>query len=110
MVGDIELPVPIRAFVDATNAGDTDRFLAAFAADADLDDWGRRFHGRDGIARWNQTDNIGKRSRFSVHVCTPGANDGEFLVDVTVAGDGFNGRSTLTFTVADDLISRLVLA
>jgi phenylacetic acid degradation operon negative regulatory protein len=110
MTDDVDLPAPIRTFVDATNAGDTARFVAAFAADAELDDWGRRFHGRDGIAGWNETDNIGKRARFTVEGGRPGSKDGEYLLDVTVGGDGFNGRSTLTFTVADGLISRLVLA
>lgn len=28
------LPAPIRAFVEATNSGDSDAFVAAFAADA----------------------------------------------------------------------------
>ena len=52
-------PEPIRRFVDATNEGDTEGFLGTFTANASLTDWGRSFHGREQIARWNQSDNIG---------------------------------------------------
>ena len=48
-----DLEPPIRAMIDATNAGDSDAFLQAFADDATIDDWGRTFTGRDEIARWN---------------------------------------------------------
>jgi hypothetical protein len=104
------LPDAIRSFVDATNAGDTDRFLAAFTPDAYLNDWGREFHGRDGVARWNQTDNIGKQSSFTVHGVTPGAGPGQYDVDMTVRGNGYNGRGILKFTIADGLIGRLVIS
>jgi hypothetical protein len=110
MTGGVELPAPIQSFVDATNAGDSAAFVAAFSADAYLDDWGRKFHGRDGVAQWNETDNIGKRARFTVRGCRPGTSPGEFFVDVIVGGNGFNGPSTLQFTVADALITRLVIA
>ncbi|RWD65465.1 MAG: hypothetical protein EOS36_07655 [Mesorhizobium sp.] len=39
-------PDPIRRFVEATNAGDSEVFLDTFAADALLTDWGRSFRGR----------------------------------------------------------------
>ncbi|RWB61709.1 nuclear transport factor 2 family protein [Mesorhizobium sp.] len=45
-------PDPIRRFVEATNAGDTEAFLETFTADALLTDWGRSFRGRGEIARW----------------------------------------------------------
>ncbi|WJI36095.1 MULTISPECIES: nuclear transport factor 2 family protein [Mesorhizobium] len=47
------IPEPIRRFVEATNAGDTEAFLDTFADDAFLSDWGRDFHGREQIVRWN---------------------------------------------------------
>jgi hypothetical protein len=61
-----ELPSALQAFVDATNAGDTDAFLDVFARDAYLDDWGREFHGRHGVASWNASDNIGVNAHFAV--------------------------------------------
>ena len=46
-----KIPAAIRQFIEATNKADTAAFLAAFSANASLTDWGRNFHGRDGIAR-----------------------------------------------------------
>ncbi|MER8395884.1 nuclear transport factor 2 family protein [Mesorhizobium sp. M1340] len=62
----MDTPDPIRRFVEATNAGDTEAFLDSFTPDAFLSDWGRSFRGREQIARWNQSDNIGVQSRFSI--------------------------------------------
>ena len=59
-------PEPIRRFVEATNAGDTEAFLDTFTADASLTDWGRSFQGREQIARWNQSDNIGVKSNLRI--------------------------------------------
>jgi hypothetical protein len=52
--------------IDATNQEDTPGFLAAFADDAVIVDWGREFAGRDRIAHWNATENIGVHSRIAV--------------------------------------------
>ena len=52
--------------IDSTYRGDTEAFIASFTDDAYLVDWGREFHGHDGVARWNETDNIGKQSQFEV--------------------------------------------
>ncbi len=67
-----DLPAAVRTLVEATNAGDTARFLTAFTEDAVLDDWGRRFRGRAELASWDRTDNIGKRSHFDVSGLRPG--------------------------------------
>jgi hypothetical protein len=53
------LPAAIADFIEATNRGDSDAFVAAFTQDAYLTDWGRDFHGHDGVRAWNRTDNIG---------------------------------------------------
>jgi len=105
-----ELPTAIRAFVEATNAADTDAFLAAFAPDATLDDWGRVFRGADGIAAWNRTDNIGVQAHFDVVEHAPGAEDGTHVVTLRVSGNGYNGTGPMTFTVRDGRIVSLVIA
>lgn len=104
-----DLPAPIQALIDATNAGDSDAFVAAFTDDGYLNDWGREFHGPDGIRSWDSTDNIGKRSRFELVGFEPGEADGEYVVTLTVSGDGFNGTGPMTFTVAGDKVSRMVI-
>ena len=102
------VPGPIRRFFDATNAGDTDSFLDAFAPDAVLTDCGRDFSGRDEIARWNETDNIGAKSRLALLDIAP---EGDvFRAQVAVDGEGFNGEGTMTFTVDGEFIGRLVIS
>lgn len=108
-MSEIELPAPIRAFVDATNAEDDAAFVAAFTEDATLDDWGREFSGHAGIASWNATDNIGVHARFSVVDVQAGDAPGAWTVTLTVTGDGHNGTGPMTFMVRDGRIARLVI-
>ncbi|MCU1529793.1 MAG: ketosteroid isomerase [Frondihabitans sp.] len=105
----VETPPAIAAFISATNAEDTQGFLAAFADDALLDDWGRRFHGPSEIASWNLSDNIGKHSRFDLVEIVEGEQPGEYIVTMDVAGEGYNGIGTMTFVVAHTLITSLVI-
>lgn len=91
----IELPTPVREAFDATNAGDLERFTAAFAADGVLDDWGREFRGRDEIARWSREESIGVHQTFDVTESRVIGDD--VIVTADVGGEGFNGPSTFTF-------------
>ena len=101
-------PEPIRRFVEATNAGDTQGFLDSFTEDAFLSDWGRDFHGRDGIARWNQSDNIGVQS--NLRILSVAQRDGVHHARVAVTGNGFNGEGDMAFTLDGDRIARLVIS
>ncbi|MCA0051536.1 nuclear transport factor 2 family protein [Mesorhizobium sp. B283B1A] len=101
-------PDPIRRFVEATNAGDTEAFLDTFSDDALLSDWGRDFHGREQIARWNQSDNIGVKS--NLRIVRIAAAERTYRVRIAVTGDGFNGEGDMTFTLDGDRIASLVIA
>lgn len=101
-------PEPIRRFVEATNEGDTEAFLGAFADDAFLSDWGRSFQGREQIARWNQSDNIGVKSHLRIIRIAPA--EGSYQVRIAVTGNGFNGEGDMTFTLDGDRIASLVIA
>lgn len=104
----LELPAAIDAFFAASNAEDRDRFLAAFTTDAVLDDWGRTFTGVDAIARWNESDNMGKHSRFEVRDLT--VNHDIHVVTIQVTGEGYNGGGAIAFQLEggpDGLISRV---
>ena len=59
-----ELPAPVAEAFDATNAGDLERFVAAFADDGVIDDWGREFRGHEEIAGWSRRESIGVHQTF----------------------------------------------
>jgi ketosteroid isomerase-like protein len=103
-----EVPPAVQRMIDATNAGDHDAFVAAFTPDATLVDWGKIFEGRDGIASWDRTDNIGRSSHFEVAAAEPDGDD--WIVTLDVTGGGFNGTSDFRFELADDLIARMEIA
>ena len=75
-----DLPIAIRNFIEATNRADSDAFVAVFTEDAYLNDWGREFHGHDGVRAWNRTDNIGVRSHFEFVDAEPGATPDSYVV------------------------------
>jgi hypothetical protein len=101
-------PEPIRRFVDATNAGDTEAFLDTFTSDASLTDWGRSFQGREHIAGWNQSDNIGVQS--NLRIVRIAEIDGSYRVRIAVKGEGFNGEGDMVFTLDGDRIASLVIS
>lgn len=100
-----EVPSAVQRMIDATNAGDHDAFVAAFAPDAVLVDWGTVFEGADGVASWDDSDNIGRKSHFEVADVD---QEGDvWIVNLDVTGGGFNGTSGFRFELADDLITRM---
>jgi hypothetical protein len=100
-----QLPSSIRTFVEATNAGDSDAFLGAFTPDGVLDDWGRTFHGHDGIRQWDSTDNIGVQSHFNVQHVAAGDTADSHVVTLEVSGNGYNGTGPMVFQLRDGLIA-----
>jgi len=96
----------IHAFFDATNAGDNDAFVAAFAEDAVLIDWGREFHGHADIARWNANENIGVQSQIAV-TGSERTPSGAVVVGVQVSGNGYNGGGSFEFETAAGKITRM---
>jgi hypothetical protein len=104
------VPAPLQAFIDTTNAGDSAGFVAAFTDDAVLDDWGRKFRGRDGVASWNRTDNIGKRAHFELVGIEPTDDPNRVVATLTVSGGGFNGTGPMTFEFRDGRIASLVIS
>ncbi|WP_438352347.1 nuclear transport factor 2 family protein [Microbacterium sp. CJ88] len=103
-----DTPSPISAFIDATNSADSDAFVAAFAPDGSLDDWGRVARGHDAIREWDRTDNIGKHSHFDL-VDLARESDDTYLVHLAVTGDGFNGTSPFRFVLRDGLIESVTI-
>ncbi|MCL1870900.1 MAG: nuclear transport factor 2 family protein [Promicromonosporaceae bacterium] len=103
----IETPPAIEKFIAATNAGDSDAFVAAFTDDATLYDWGRSFRGHQGVRRWDSTDNIGVQSRFVLLDVRAGARPDQYVASIRVSGNGYNGTGDMLFQVRDGLIADL---
>ena len=101
-----ELPGAIQEFIDATNAADSERFVAAFTSDAVLDDWGTKYRGQQAIRGWDRTDNIGVQSNFSlVDFFEERAN--VYNVTLTVSGNGHNGTGPMRFVLDQGKIASL---
>ncbi|MFI9543779.1 nuclear transport factor 2 family protein [Streptomyces sp. NPDC052016] len=104
---DNELPHAVRVFIDATNHGDSEAFVAAFTPDAHLNDWGREFHGRDGVRSWNRTDNIGVQAHFELVSAERGPGEDSYRLRLKVSGNGYNGNGPMEFELRDGLIAGL---
>jgi ketosteroid isomerase-like protein len=106
-MSDVALDPAVQRLLDATNTEDTEAFLAAFTEDGVVDDWGRRFVGREAIAQWSAGENIGVHARFEVTgVRTEGTGQ---AVDVQVSGGGFTGPSTFVFEVDGGRVRSMVI-
>ncbi|GEK29470.1 nuclear transport factor 2 family protein [Furfurilactobacillus siliginis] len=95
------LPLVLQQFITTTNAADSDGFIALFTDDGSINDWGNVYEGRDRVARWNQTDNIGKQSQFKL-VDGKQTAPAQWCLQIHVAGNGFNGTSPFEFTLTPD--------
>lgn len=101
------LPPPVAALLAATEALDTAAFLAVFADDGVVDDWGRTIQGAEAIRGWSDAEYIGKRVTLAQ---TGARREGpECVVTAIVGGDGFNGPSTFAFRVVGDRIARMTI-
>lgn len=96
------LEAPVREFVEASNAADQERFLAAFASDATLTDFGRTFAGRGEIGRWSDAEHIGVRNHLEVTGVTRSPGGDVVTLSVLVSGGGFNGPGTFALSLSDD--------
>ena len=102
-----EVPSPVQASVDATNAGDLEAFLASFTPDGVVDDWGRVFTGPAEITEWSNNEYIGKKLTLEV---TSTRSEGDVTTVIAdVGGDGFNGPSTFIYAVDGDRVARITI-
>jgi hypothetical protein len=102
-----DLPQPVTELIDATNANDTDAFLASLTTDAVVDDWGREFKGPEEIRGWSDREFIGVK--VSLDVTGVEQTGSATTVTAQVGGHGFNGPSRFTFQVDDDHVARMTI-
>ena len=102
-----EIPAAVQRALDAIDAQDTDAFVAAFAADGYVNDWGREFRGHDRIRSWSDNELIGKHATFTgTEVSTPG---NPITLRTQVGGDGFNGPSHFTFNIQNNTLASMTI-
>lgn len=109
----LALPVPVFAFICATNTLDLDRLLATFADDALVNDQLHDLWGTQAIREWAARDLIGVR--MTMHVVKVVEHYGHTIVTANVDGD-FDKRGlpeplvvTLHFAVSDNKIVQLFI-
>jgi hypothetical protein len=102
-----EIPPAVQRALTAIDEQDNDAFVAAFAPDGYVDDWGREFRGPDRIRSWSQNELIGKHATFTGTVVTTAGNPLTILTQV--GGDGFNGPSHFTFEVDGDRLASMTI-
>lgn len=62
----IELPTPVKEFVEAVNAGDEIAFLSFFdEAKGSINDWGRIMTGHKEIKAWSDKEFIGAKGKMT---------------------------------------------
>lgn len=97
------VPSTLQLAIDAINASDTDAFVAAFAHDGIVNDWGRVLRGAEGVRSWARTDAIGAQARMTVVDATTNGNITHIVFDWK--SRVFNGRSEAFVTVSGGKIA-----
>ena len=106
-MSDSDIPKPVADALAAANAHDTDAFLAVFAPEGVVDDWGREFRGPESIRRWSDAEFIGVSVTLAVTGVTD--SDGEIVVHAQVGGNGFNGPSDFSFAHDGRMLTRMTI-
>jgi ketosteroid isomerase-like protein len=109
----LELPIPVLAFIRATNTLDLDMLLATFADDALVNDQLHDVWGTQAIRGWAARELIGVR--MTIYVVKVVKHYGHTIVTANVDGD-YDKRGlpeplvvTLYFSISDNKIVQLVI-
>ena len=102
---EISLPAPLDTFVNAVNRGDADTALALFAADGEVDDWGRHFTTPQAIRRWSDREFVGAGGQL--RVARVRRSGDRVTVDAHWASRHYSGDSRFIFTLDDGRIRRM---
>lgn len=80
-----ELTGAVKEYVDAVNASDTDRVVAAFAADAYVNDARREIHGTGAIRKFVEKEIVG--DNLTIDVIEVIDHHGDTIVRAAYDGD-----------------------
>lgn len=103
----LRIPEPVASFIDAVNRHDEQAFLDSFIDGGYVDDWGRKFHGREQIKAWSDREFLGAQGTL-----TPRELDIEGDV-ITVIGDWdsthASGLSAFEFVPENGMIASMTI-
>ncbi|WP_349427825.1 nuclear transport factor 2 family protein [Microbacterium sp. LWS13-1.2] len=74
--------------------------MEAFTPDAYVEDGAAQYHGREGIAEWNHTDNLGVGMRFDL-LSVSGYGDDTYDVALRATSRRFTGTGTMHITLRE---------
>ena len=107
------LPPVIQSFIKATNAHDSNAFIACFAKDAMVNDFARNFWGVDAIKSWSDKEMIGDKVTFGIDAVVN--HHGDFIITALTDGNYDKSKSPdptyldYFFTVEDDKIVKMIV-
>jgi hypothetical protein len=101
----VTLPPPIERLVAAINGGDTEAFLDCFTGKGVVNDWGRRFTGREAIRGWSDVESIGAKGIMTVTGVE--RKGGQIIVTAGWISNFFSGPSRYVFRLDGDLIAEM---
>jgi hypothetical protein len=109
VVMDIELPAPVRAYLEASDRQDPEAVALVFAADGTATDEGETYVGREAIRAWRAEE--ANQYTYTTKVTGVRQEGDMWVVTVHLEGDFPGGVVDLDqrFTVADDLVTSLVI-
>lgn len=85
MSKELQLPQPIAAFIEATNAHNRDEFLATLTESAVITDEGQEYRGIGAIQEWSDEKYIGAKVKLDVVDLMSG--NGKTIVTLKVDGN-----------------------
>ena len=101
-----DIPPLIAAMRDALNRGDAEGYLALFAPDAVVDDWGSRYVGLAAIRTWSQREQIDAKGHLTV-TRVISDKDGVMVFDTDWRSSFFSGAGRFTVTAKGGKIVEL---
>ena len=85
MSKEIQIPQSIAAFIEATNAHNTDEFLATLTDSAVITDEGQEYRGIAAIKEWSDEKYVG--AKVTLDVVDVANSNGKTIVTVKVDGN-----------------------
>jgi hypothetical protein len=106
MADEPKLEPPIRAAIDAINRGDGKGFVASFAKNGAVNDWGEMHNGPGEIRKWEASEQSGKGLKLRVTGVSRLGGEVLVLVEITSA-EGEKSTGTYAFRLAGGKIANM---